>query len=126
MVHRKFVKMERNDKIIIGSLLAVTLFTVFSIYTTNLAVNAPHEEDVWIQTCYDTTDYVSGVNITQIVTRNSGILYYAGHYARSLELGYDDIEDRINSGNYTIYSEGKPGWLYRKITAFEIRDQDTT
>jgi len=107
MVNVKFMKMERNDKIILGSLLAVTLLTVFSIYTTNLAVNAPHEEYVWIQTCYSTTDYASGVNITQIVTRNRGILYYAGNYD-------------FNSGNYTIYSEGEPGWLYRKITKIEI------
>ena len=113
MVHRKFMKMDRNDKIFLGAMLAVTLFTVFSIYTTNLAVNAPHEEDLWIQTCYSTTDYASGVNITQIVTNNRGIVYYAGNYD-------------FNSGNYTIYSEGEPGWLYRKITSFEIREQDTT
>ena len=112
MVNVKFMKMERNDKIILGSLLAVTLLTVFSIYTTNLAVNAPHEEDLWIRSCYRTTDYASGVNITQIVTE-SGIVYYAGHYD-------------FNGGNYTVYSEGEPGWLYRKITSFEIRDQDTT
>jgi len=107
MVNVKFMKMERNDQIILGSLLAVTLFTIFSIYTTNLAVNAPHEEYLWIQTNYTTTDYASGVNITQIVTRNRGILYYAGHYV-------------LDSGNYTVYSEGEPGWLYRKITKVEI------
>jgi len=109
MVNVKPVKMERNDQIILGSLLAMTLLTVFSIYTTSLAVIAPHEEYVWIQTCYSTTDWASGVNITQIVTRNRGIVYYAGHYD-------------FNSGNYTIYSEGEPGWLYRKITSFEILD----
>ncbi len=113
MVHRRTMKMERQDKIILGSLLTVTLLTVFSVYTTNLAVNAPHEEYLWISTCYCTTDYASGVNITQIVTRNSGILYYAGNYD-------------FDGGNYTVYSEGEPGWLYRKITSFEILDQDTT
>jgi len=113
MVNVKTMKMERQDKIFLGAILAITLLTIFSIYTTNLAVNAPHEEDIWIQTCYNTTDYASGVNITQIVTKNSGILYYAGHYD-------------FNSGNYTVYSEGEPGWLYRKITSFEILEQDTT
>ncbi len=113
MVNVKPMKMTNFDKIFLGAILAVTLFTIFSIYTTNLAVNAPHEEYLWIQTCYSTTDYASGVNITQIVTNNRGILYYAGHYD-------------FNSGNYTIYSEGEPGWLYRKITSFEILDQDTT
>jgi len=101
--------MERQDQIFLGSLLAVTLLTIFSIYTTNLAVNAPHEEYLWIQTCYRTTDVATGVNITQIKTENRGILYYAGHYD-------------FNGGNYTIYSEGEPGWLYRKITASEILD----
>jgi len=109
------MKMERNDQLILGSLLAVTLLTLFSVYTTNLAVNAPHEEYLWIQSCYNTTDYASGVNITQILTQNRGILYYAGHY-----------DDYLDSGNYTIYSEGEPGWLYRKITSFEILDHDTT
>ena len=104
MVHVKLMKMERKDKIFIGAVLAGALLTVFSIYTTNLAVNAPHEEYLWISTCYSTTDYASGVNITQIVTQNRGIMYYAGIY---------DFE----SGNYTIYSEGEPGWLYRKITS---------
>jgi len=113
MVHRKTMKMERQDQIILGSLLAVTLLTVYSIYTTSLAVIAPHEEELWIQTCYRTTDWASGVNITQISTVNRGILYYAGHYD-------------FNSGNYTVYSEGEPGWLYRKITSFEILEQDTT
>ena len=109
MVDVKTMKLERRDQIILGSLLAITLFTIFSIYTTNLAVNAPHEEYLWIQTCYTTTDWASGVNITQIATNNRGIMYYAGHYD-------------FNSGNYTIYSEGEPGWLYRKITSFEILD----
>jgi len=101
--------MERQDKIFLGAMLAINLLTLFSVYTTNLAVNAPHEEYLWIQTCYNTTDWASGVNITQISTKNSGALYYAGHYD-------------FNSGNYTIYSEGEPGWLYRKITASEILD----
>jgi len=113
MVDVKTMKLERRDQIILGSLLAITLFTIFSIYTTSLAVIAPHEEYVWIRSCYRTTDWASGVNITQIATNNRGILYYAGHYD-------------FNSGNYTIYSEGEPGWLYRKITSFEILDQDTT
>ena len=108
----KIMKMNRQDKIFLGAWLAVNLLTIFSIYTTNLAVNAPHEEDLWIQTCYNTTDYASGVNITQIATENRGLLYYAGHYD-------------FNSGNYTVYSEGEPGWLYRKITSFEILEHYT-
>ncbi len=108
MVDLKPMVMTKSDKIFLGAYLAVNLLIIFSIYTTNLAVNAPHEEDLWIQTCYSTTDYASGVIITQIITNNRGIVYYAGQYD-------------FNSGNYTIYSEGEPGWLYRKITSFEIR-----
>ena len=107
MVDLKPMVMTKSDKIFLGAFLAVNLLIIFSIYTTNLAVNAPHEEDVWIQACFRTTDWASGVNITQIATNNMGILYYAGHYD-------------FNSGNYTIYSEGEPGWLYRKITKIEI------
>jgi len=99
--------MKREDRVVlVASLVFLALMTVW-VYNTNVAVNAPHVEDLWIQTNYTTTDYASGVNITQIVTRNSGILYYAGHYV-------------LDSGNYTVYSEGEPGWLYRKITKVEI------
>jgi len=94
--------MKREDRIVlVASLVFFALMTVW-VYTTNVATMAPHEEELWIQTCYNTTDWASGVNITQISTRNRGILYYAGNY----DLG---------NGNYTIYSEGEPGWLYRKI-----------
>lgn len=94
--------MKREDRVVlVASLVFLALMTVW-VYATNVAIMGPHEEELWIQTCYRTTDVATGVNITQISTENRGILYYAGHYD-------------IDSGNYTVYSEGEPGWLYRKI-----------
>jgi hypothetical protein len=99
--------MKREDRVVlVASLVVFVLMTVW-VYATNVATMAPHEEELWIQTCYPTTDVTTGVNITQIVTKNSGILYYAGHYD-------------LDGGNYTVYSEGEPGWIYRKITKVEI------
>jgi len=99
--------MKREDGVVLVASLVFLVLMMVWVYTTNVATMAPHEEELWIQTCYTLPDWASGVNVTQIVTRNSGILYYAGNYD-------------FNSGNYTIYSEGEPGWLYRKITSFEL------
>ena len=99
--------MKREDRVVLVASLVFFALMMVWVYNTNVAVNAPHVEDLWIQTNYTTTDYASGVNITQVVTNNRGILYYAGHYV-------------LDSGNYTVYSEGEPGWLYRKITKVEI------
>ena len=99
--------MNREDRVVLVIILVFAVLWMGWVYSTNVALMATHEEDIWIQTCFKTTDYTSGINITQIVTKNSGNLYYAGHYD-------------FKSGNYTIYSEGNPGWLYRKITSFKL------
>jgi len=100
--------MKREDRIVlVASLVFVALMVVW-VYNTNVAEMAPHVEELWIQSCYITTDWASGVNITQIRTENSGILYYAGNIG-------------LFAGNYTVYSEGEPGWLYRKITNVKVK-----
>ncbi|GAH34695.1 unnamed protein product, partial [marine sediment metagenome] len=81
--------MKREDRVVlVASLVFLALITAW-VYATNVATMAPHEEELWIQTCYRTTDVATGVNITQVATQNRGILYYAGHYD-------------IDSGNYTV------------------------
>jgi len=99
--------MNRQDKVFLGTMLAVFLITVYSVYLTNVETMGPHEEDLRIRKCYSSIDWASGIIITQIITENRGVLYYAGNYT-------------FNAGNYTVYSEGEPGWLYRKITKLEI------
>jgi len=106
--------MDRSSRNAVAVIVVFAALWAAWVYSTSVANIAPHEEEYYIISYTKDHDIATGVAITQIrasdnVTGDDSVgLRYAGHY---------DFETGLF---YKVYSEGKPGWLYRKITKFEI------